>query len=132
MSDGSTLIKGSYLRRHQVRAVDRASRDPGGRSERTRRREGPRLFADGPCTGLRFWRDRVAQQDRPLSGYKHRRVTTLDRIEAQEVARLVQGEDAVLDIAGEDYGLVLGIRRPYIRPSEFEVAMAHPLLDDAI
>src|SRR6202007_2557445 len=56
------------------------------------------LFAGGPCTGLCFWRDRVTQQDWPLSGQEHRRVTALDRIQSEDVTRLVKGEDAVLGI----------------------------------
>src|SRR5207244_4071984 len=79
-----------------------------------------------------FWRQSVAQQHRALGSQEHRFVAALDRSESENVPRLVQGVDAVPDIAGEGCGLILWIRRPHVRPEEFEVAMAHAVLDDAV
>src|SRR5208282_1154162 len=134
MSDGSTLIRASgflLIRVGRRTGPVEARRRPSG-AARTRRSGRPRLFFDGACRGLRLRRESVAPRHRSLSGQEHRLVTALDRVESEDAACLGEGVDAVLDIACENYGLVLRIRWPNIRPGKFEFGMAHPVLVDAV
>ena len=74
----------------------------------------------------------VLEQDRARCGDDHRLVAALDRVHAEDVARLVQGIDAVLDVFGQDVGLILGVDRPHIEPDELEVLHPHAVLDDRV
>src|SRR6516164_8507813 len=59
-------------------------------------------------------------------------IAAFDRTQSEDITRLIRSVDPILDIIAEDGRLIGRVSRPNVGPGEFQVGMAHPILNDVI